>query len=57
MELEITPRHREEYERDGYTLVKGGFAGDECDRFIEYMMDLQAGRTSVEGYPQRQPDD
>ena len=47
MELEITSRHREEYERDGYTLVKGGFAGDECDRFIEYMMDLQAGRTSV----------
>ena len=57
MELEITPLHMEEYERDGYTLVKGGFADDECDRFIGYMMDLQAGRTSVEGYPPRQPDD
>ena len=57
MELEIASLHREEYERDGYTIIRGGFAADECDGFVAYMMDLQAGRTSVEGYPARQPDD
>jgi len=57
MELEITPRHQEQYERDGYTIVRGGFSADECDRFVAYMLDLHAGRFSVEGYPPRQPDD
>ena len=55
--LEITPTHTEQYERDGYTIVKNGFDVEECDRFIAYMMDLQAGRTSVEGYAPRDPDD
>ena len=57
MELEITALHQEQYERDGYTLVRNGFTTDECDRFVAYMMDLHAGRLSVEGYPPRQPDD
>ena len=57
MELEITALHQEQYECDGFTLVRGGFTTDECDRFVAYMMDLHAGRFSVEGYPPRQPDD
>ena len=57
MELEITSLHQEQYERNGYTIVRGGFTADECDRFVAYMMDLHAGRFSVEGYPPRQPDD
>ena len=40
MALEITSVHKEEYERDGYTIVKSGFDADECDRFIDYMMDI-----------------
>jgi phytanoyl-CoA hydroxylase len=57
MELEITSLHQEQYERDGYAIVRSGFSADECDRFVAYMMDLHTGRSSVEGYPPRQPDD
>lgn len=55
--LAISPAHTEQYERDGYTIVRGGFDAEECDRFTAYMMDLQAGRSTVEGYAPRDPDD
>ncbi len=57
MTPEITDAHRDQFARDGYTKVEGGFAPDECDRFINYMLDLQAGRTTIEGYSPRGPDD
>ena len=44
MELELTSEHVQQYERDGYTIVKEGFQATECDQFVEYMMDLHAGR-------------
>jgi len=56
-ELEITSVHHEEYERDGYTIVKGAYDAEECDQFVEYMMDLHSGRTTVEGYEPRAVDD
>ena len=40
MELKITAQHRQQYERDGYAIVRGGFTADECDRFVAYMLDL-----------------
>ena len=46
MELEITSLHQEQYERDGFAIVRGGFTADECDRFVAYMMDLHAGRSA-----------
>jgi hypothetical protein len=57
MALELTTVHQEQYERDGYTIVNGGFTGDECDRLVAYMLDLHAGRTHVEGYAPRQAED
>jgi hypothetical protein len=40
--------HTEQYERDGYIIVKGGFDAEESAMdSIAYMMDLQAGRTTV----------
>ncbi|HJP31844.1 MAG TPA: phytanoyl-CoA dioxygenase family protein [Candidatus Latescibacteria bacterium] len=57
MALELTQRQMAQYDRDGYTIVEGGFAADECDHFVDYMMDLQAGRRTVEGYAPRAPDD
>ena len=57
MDIQLTSVQKEAYERDGYTIAKGAFDPDECDRFIEYMMDLHAGRKTVEGYPPREPDD
>ena len=38
MELEITSLHQEQYERDGYTIVRSGFTTDECDRFVANMV-------------------
>ncbi len=57
MALALTEYQLAEYDRDGFTIVKDGFAQQECDRFVEYMMDLQAGRTTVEGYAPRTADD
>ena len=53
MDIQLTSVQKEEYQRDGYTIAKGEFNPDECDQFIEYMMDLHAGRKTVEGYPPR----
>ena len=57
MDIQLTSVQKEEYQRNGYTIAKSAFDSDECDRFIEYMMDLHAGRKTVEGYPPREPDD
>ena len=57
MTLTITSTHQKQYAQDGYTMVKSGFSADECDHFIDYMMDLHTGRIKIEGYPPRQPDD
>ena len=57
MDIQLTSVQKQEYERDGFTIAKSAFDSDECDRFIEYMMDLHAGRKTVEGYPEREPDD
>ena len=38
MELKITSLHQEQYERDGYAIVRSGFTYDECDRFVAYIL-------------------
>jgi|TARA_B100000809_G_scaffold265927_1_gene326384 phytanoyl-CoA hydroxylase len=55
--LELTASQFDEFEQRGYTIVRGGFTDSECDRFVDYMIDLQAGRTSVEGFAPRAADD
>ena len=57
MTLELTPSQLNDFVRDGYTIVEGGFTPAECDHFTNYMLDLQAGRTSVEGFAPRAADD
>ena len=57
MTLELTSEHTEQFEQDGYTIVRSGFSPAECDRFVDYMMDLQAGRTTVEGFAPREAHD
>ena len=47
MTLELTSEHTERFERDGYTIVRGGFDPTECDHFVDYMSDLQAGRQTL----------
>ena len=50
MDIQLTSVQKKNT-NDGYTIAKSAFDSDECDRFIEYMMDLHAGRKTVEGYP------
>jgi ectoine hydroxylase-related dioxygenase (phytanoyl-CoA dioxygenase family) len=57
MSLELTVDHLSAYERDGYTVVPNAFQSDECDRFVQYMLDLHAGRIAVEGFASRKSDD
>lgn len=56
MSLELTPTNLSEYQRDGYTIVPSAYTAEECDHFVQYMLDLHAGRISVEGFAPRDPD-
>lgn len=44
------------YERDGFVVLEGLLSDDECDRFVEHMLDLHAGRKQLDGFELRQPD-
>ena len=55
--LHLTPEHVDEFERDGYTIVRGGWTAAECDAFVGHMLDLQAGRKTVNNYEPSGPDD
>ena len=57
MELQLTATHDEEWERDGYTIVRNAFNTAECDEFVDYMLALQAGHLTVEGYRPHGADD
>ena len=41
--MELTTRHLETYSRDGFTIVRSAYTHAECDEFVKYMLDLQAG--------------
>ena len=43
----------EHYRREGYAVVEGVYAADECAAFVEYMLDLHAGRIELEGFGPR----
>ena len=45
------------YRREGYAVVEGMFSPAECEGLVEYMMDLHAGRTELEGFAPRAADD
>ena len=57
MALQLMPAHIEEFGRDGYTVVRGAWSAEECDEFVDYMLDLQAGRKQVLHYDPRDADD
>ena len=48
--VEIASAQKAQYEQDGYTILKGLFDPDECDRFIDHMMDLHEGREKMDGF-------
>ena len=55
--MDLAADHLAEYERDGYTIVRSAYTPAECDEFVNYMLDLHAGRIQVEGFAPRAPDD
>ena len=55
--MQLTAANTRAFKEDGYTIVQGGFTPEECDQFVDYMLDLHAGRTTVEGFTPRASND
>ena len=53
----LIEEQRAAYDRDGFVVVRDVFGVGECAAFIEHMMDLHAGRKTLEGFDPRGPDD
>jgi phytanoyl-CoA hydroxylase len=53
----LTPAQKQTYDRDGFVIIKGVFPAAECDAFVQHMMDLHAGRETLEGFAPRKPDE
>lgn len=47
----------EHYKEKGWAVVEGLFGAGECEGLIEHMLDLQAGKKSLEGFAPRAVDD
>lgn len=46
----------EQYEREGWAVVEGVFSGEECEELVAHMLDLHAGKKSLEGFAPREAD-
>ena len=46
----------EHYEREGWAVVEGVFSGAECEELVAHMLDLHAGKKSLEGFAPREAD-
>src|SRR5438045_1486982 len=42
-----------QFDRDGFSVVKGLLSPRECDRMVQHMMDLHSGKISMEGFAPR----
>jgi phytanoyl-CoA hydroxylase len=51
----LTAGEKEQYERDGFVVREGLLMEAECDRFVEHMVELHAGRKRLEGFAVRTP--
>ena len=52
----LTQKQMQQYQSDGFTILKGVFSKKECEDFIEQMMDLHSGRKCLEGFKPHGPD-
>ena len=46
----------EHYEREGWAVVEGVFSGEDCEELVAHMLDLHAGKKSLEGFAPREAD-
>ena len=44
----------EHYEREGWAVVERVFSGEECEELVAHMLDLHAGKKSLEGFAPRE---
>jgi phytanoyl-CoA hydroxylase len=51
----LTEAQRSAYDAQGFVAIPGLLSSGECDRFVEHMFDLHAGRTKLEGFELRVP--
>lgn len=47
----------EHYREKGWAVVEGLFDADACAGLVQHMLDLQAGKKTLEGFAPRAPDD
>ena len=52
----LTEAQKADYDRDGFVVLAGALSVAECERFVEHMLDLHAGRKKLDGFELRQPD-
>ena len=52
-ETGLTPAQKTFYEENGYLILESVFAGKECERFVEHLEDLHAGRKQLDGFFQQ----
>jgi phytanoyl-CoA hydroxylase len=46
----------EHYQREGWAVVEGVFTTDQCQELVTHMLDLHAGKKSLEGFAPRAAD-
>ncbi len=49
----LTPAQKTFYQENGYLVLESVFSQVECQRFVEHMEDLHAGRKQLEGFCQQ----
>ena len=49
----LTPAQKTFYEENGYLVLESVFASEECERFVEHIEDLHAGRKQLDGFFQQ----
>ena len=49
----LTPAEKKFYQENGYLVLESVFGREECERFVEHIEDLHAGRKQLEGFFQQ----
>ena len=49
----LTPAQKKFYQENGYLVLESIFAPEECERFVEHIEDLHAGRKHLDGFFQQ----
>lgn len=49
----LTPEQKTDYQTNGYVILGSVFGQEECQRFVQHMEDLHAGRKQLSGFFQQ----